>query len=175
MLAKPARCRALLATQETQEGERYWSARLLDRNVFGRAFGFLGPVEAALSMLMLPLGAALFFGWPADPLPESGADKQVLSTMVFAAIVAMQMGSAFECRPNPASLFSIGPLSNRLLGWAVGVEALTLLAFVYVPPIAAVLGQRPLGALQWLPILVTPWLLIAAEEARKAVVRGRRS
>jgi magnesium-transporting ATPase (P-type) len=158
-----------------QRPPRTRSARLLDRNVFGRAFGFLGPVEAALSMLMLPLGAALFFGWPADPLPESGADKQVLSTMVFAAIVAMQMANAFECRSNPASLVSIGPLSNRLLLWAVGIEALTLLAFVYVPPIAAVLGQRPLGALEWVPILVTPWLLISAEEVRKALVRGRRS
>jgi hypothetical protein len=37
-------------------------ARLLDRQVLGRAFGFLGPVEAALCMAMLPLGAAWFFG-----------------------------------------------------------------------------------------------------------------
>jgi magnesium-transporting ATPase (P-type) len=146
----------------------------LDRKVFARAFGFLGPVEAALSMAMLPLGAALFFGWPAEPLPASGSGKAVLSTMVFAAIVAMQMANAFECRSNPASLFAIGPLSNRLLVGAVGVEALTLLAFVYVPGISHVLGQYPLSAAQWVPVLVTPWLLIAAEEARKAVVRARR-
>jgi len=151
------------------------AARLLDRNVLGRAFGFLGPVEAAVSMAMLPLGAALFFGWPGEPLPASGVDQEVLSTMVFATIVAMQMANAFECRSNPASLLSIGPFSNRLLVGAVGVEALTLLAFVYVPPIAAVLGQRPLGVAQWLPILVAPWILIAAEEARKAIVRRRRS
>jgi magnesium-transporting ATPase (P-type) len=150
-------------------------ARLLDRNVFGRAFGFLGPVEAAVSMAMLPLGAALFFGWPGVSLPTSGADKQVLSTMVFAAIVAMQMANAFECRSNPASLLSIGPLSNRLLVGAVGVEALMLLAFVYVPPVAAVLGQQPLSAAQWLPILVAPWILIAAEESRKAIVRRHRA
>ncbi|HZD00713.1 MAG TPA: cation-transporting P-type ATPase [Actinomycetes bacterium] len=49
-------------------------ARLLDRRVLGRAFGFLGPVEAMVSMAMLPLGAALFFGWPAQPLPRAGAD-----------------------------------------------------------------------------------------------------
>ncbi|HEX9122329.1 MAG TPA: cation-transporting P-type ATPase [Actinomycetota bacterium] len=149
------------------------SARLLDRKVLGRAFGFLGPVEALVSMAMLPLGAALFFGWPGSPLPASGVDKQVLSTMVFAAIVAMQMANAFECRSNPASLFAIGPFSNRLLVGAVAIEAVALAAFVYVSPLAHVLGQRALGALQWLPILTAPWLLIAAEEARKAVVRGR--
>ena len=150
------------------------SARLLDRRVLGRAFGFLGPVEALLSMAMLPIGAALFFGWPGNPLPETGADKAVLSTMVFAAIVAMQMANAFECRSNPASLFQIGPLSNRLLVGAVGVEALTLLAFVYVPGLSHVLGQEPLSIQQWLPVLVTPWLFLGAEEARKGVVRARR-
>jgi magnesium-transporting ATPase (P-type) len=149
------------------------SARLLDRGVLGRAFGFLGPVEAALSMAMLPIGAALFFGWPTEALPASGEEKEVLSTMVFAAIVAMQMANAFECRSNPASLFTIGPLSNRLLVGAVAAEALVLLAFVYVPGISHVLGQQPLNAAQWAPVFVTPWLFVAAEESRKAIVRAR--
>jgi potassium/sodium efflux P-type ATPase len=148
-------------------------ARLLDRRVLGRAFGFLGPVEAAASMALLPLGAALFFGWPADPLPASGVGKATLSTMVFAAIVAMQMANAFECRATPASIVSIGPLSNRLLVGAVAVEALALVAFVYAPPIRNALDQHALGAAEWLPILVTPWILIGAEETRKAIVRSR--
>ncbi len=147
------------------------AARLLDRKVFGRAFGFLGPVEAVVSMAMLPVGAALFFGWPSVPVPSSGPHHEVLSTMVFAAIVVMQMANAFECRSNPASLLAIGPFSNRLLLGAVGIEALALLAFVYVAPIADVLGQQPLEVLQWLPIAVAPWILLIAEEARKAVVR----
>ena len=126
-------------------------------------------------MAMLPLGAAPFFGWPGRSLPASGAGQELLSRMVFAAIVAMQMADAFECRSNPASPFSIGPLSNRLLVGAVGVEVLMLLAFVYVPPVDAVLGQQPLDAAQLLPILIAPWILIAAEEARKAIVRGPRA
>lgn len=154
-----------------QRSPRSSGARLLDRGVLGRAFGFLGPVEAILSIAMLPIGAALFFGWPGEPLPTAGADKEVLSTMVFAAIVAMQMANAFECRSNPASLFDIGPLTNRLLVSAVAVEALTLLAFIYVPPIRDLLGQQPLTALEWIPVLVTPWVFIAAEETRKALVR----
>jgi magnesium-transporting ATPase (P-type) len=149
------------------------AARLLDRRVIGRAFGFLGPVEAAASMALLPVGAALFFEWPESPLPSSGADKAILSTMVFAAIVLMQMVNALECRSNPASLFAIGPLSNRLLVGAIGVEALILFAFVYLPPVQRVLGHHSLDLSQWLPVLITPLVLLVAEEIRKAVVRGR--
>jgi magnesium-transporting ATPase (P-type) len=152
---------------------RSGKARLLDRRVLGRAFGFLGPVEAAASMAMLPLGAALFFGWPGSPIPSSGTGKAVLSTMVFAAIVSMQMANAFECRSTPASLFSIGPLSNRLLVGAVGIEALALVGFVYVPPIRDALGMHPLSPAQWLLVLTTPWVLLGMEEARKGLARRR--
>jgi magnesium-transporting ATPase (P-type) len=95
--------------------------------------------------------------------------------MVFAAIVCVQMANAFECRSTPASLFAIGPLGNRLLLAAVATEALALAAFVYVPVIADALSQQPLTALQWLPVLATPFVLLAAEEGRKAVVRAGRA
>jgi hypothetical protein len=75
---------------------------------------------------------------------------------------------------TPASLFAIGPLSNRLLLGAVAIEAFTLLAFVYVPPIRDLLGQQPLSAIAWIPILVAPCVFIPAEETRKAIVRRRR-
>ena len=148
--------------------------RLVDRKVLGRAFGFLGPVEATLAFAMLPVGAALFFGWPAETLPSSGVDKATLSTMVFAAIVLMQLVVALECRGTPASLFSIGPFGNRLLNAALLAELIVLAAFVYVPTVYRVLGQHPLASAQWLPVFLTPWLLLGAEEARKAFVRGRR-
>jgi magnesium-transporting ATPase (P-type) len=124
-------------------------------------------------MALLPIGAALFFGWPESPLPASGSDVAVLSTMVFSAIVLMQIANAFECRSNPASLFSIGPLSNPLLLGAVTVEALVLLTFVYLPPVQRVLGHDALDFRQWALVLVTPLILLGAEEARKAFVRAR--
>ena len=93
--------------------------------------------------------------------------------MVFAAIVLMQMANAFECRSDPTSLFAIGPFSNRLLVGAVAVEGLALLAFIYLPWLSGVLGGAPLEASQWLPVLVTPWVLVGAEELRKAIVRRR--
>jgi len=150
------------------------SARLLDGRVLGRAFGFLGPVEAAASLALLPLGAALFFGWPTEPLSTSGTERDTLSTMVFAAIVMMQMANAFECRSTPASLSSIGPFSNRLLVGAVAVEVALLVGFVYLPPIWHTLGQHPLTAVQWLPVLVTPWILLGrgGRQGSSAPVKG---
>src|SRR6266545_2635710 len=61
-------------------------ARSLDRRVLARAFGFLGPVEAAASLALLPAGAALWFGWrPGAPLPADSPALATLSTTVFAA------------------------------------------------------------------------------------------
>jgi magnesium-transporting ATPase (P-type) len=148
--------------------------RLLNGHVLARSFGFLGPVEAAASMILVPIGAALFFGWSfGEGLPTEGVSRDTLSAMVFAAIVMMQMANAFECRSDPASLFSIGPFTNRLLVGAVIVEGLALLGFIYIQPLADALGGAPLSLAQWGLVAVTPFVLLGAEEARKAVVRRR--
>ncbi len=147
-------------------------ARLLDRRVLGRAFGFLGPIEAVVSLSLLPIGAALFLGWQVGTaLPDAGSSLATLSTLVFASIVTMQMANAFACRSTPASLFSIGPLSNRLLVGAVGVEAVILLCFIHIAPVARLLGMQALTPAQWIPVLIAPCVLLAAEEGRKAIVR----
>jgi magnesium-transporting ATPase (P-type) len=149
-------------------------ARLLDRRILGRAFGFLGPIEAVVSLSLLPIGAALYLGLHMGAaLPEAGVPLATLSTLVFASIVTMQMANAFACRSTPASLFSIGPLSNRLLVGAVGVEAAILLCFVHIAPVARFLNMRALTSAQWIPVLIAPCVLLAAEEARKAIVRRR--
>jgi len=113
-----------------------------------------------------------FFGWPAQALPQAGADKLVLSTMVFASIALMQMAVALQCRGTPASLLAIRPFGNRLLNLALLAELAALAAFVYLPPLTHALGQQPLTAAQWVPILISPWVLLLAEEARKAVIRA---
>jgi magnesium-transporting ATPase (P-type) len=144
---------------------------LLSRHVLLRAFAFLGPVEAALSMAMVPIGAAIAYAWrPGAPLPTD-ASQHVLSAMVFAAIVCMQMANAFVCRSDPASLRSVGPLSNRLLLVAVTAELALLMAFLYLPGLYSVLGNAPISLELWVPVAVTPFVLLGAEEARKAVVR----
>jgi sodium/potassium-transporting ATPase subunit alpha len=111
-------------------------------------------------------------GWgPGDGLPHKGPDHAVLSTMVFAAIVACQTVNAYECRSTSASLFAIGPLRNRLLVLATVVELLISLSFIYVGPIARVLGQTALTPREWALVALTPGVFLGAEELRKAVAR----
>ena len=135
------------------------SARLLDAQVLGRSFGFLGPVEALLSMAMLPIGVALNF------------PTEVISTLVFSSIVLMQMANAFQCRRTPESLFRMDPRTNPTLLAAVLVEAGVLLAFVYLPPFQRLLGTRGLAPWQWAMIGLTPVGFVLAEELRKALFR----
>jgi magnesium-transporting ATPase (P-type) len=169
-LAEPADERAMVTPPRSRR------ERLLDRFTLLRSFAFLGVVEAALSLAMLPVGAAVLFGWrPGDLLPDAGAHHATLSTMVFAAIVVCQTVNAYECRSTSQSLFAIGPLRNRLLVLASIVELAISLAFIYVPPIARALGQTPLGPDEWALVLLTPWVFLAAEELRKAVARRRRA
>jgi magnesium-transporting ATPase (P-type) len=150
------------------------SARLLDRRVLGRAFAFLGPIEAAGSMAMVPIGATILSGWrPGSPLPSAPGTLALISTMVFAAIVVMQMANAFACRSTAWSLAIIGPLSNRFVVGAVALEGVALVGFVYLEPVARLLGQRALPAAAWGAIACTPFLLLALEEGRKKIVRTR--
>lgn len=147
--------------------------QLLGLPTLARAFGFLGPIEAAVSMAMVPLGAWLFMSWaPGLPLP-GGDERMELSAMLFASIVLLQMANALECRSPRASAFGKGFFGNRLLLSAIGVELLSLLGFLYLPPLAAALGQLGLSLQQWALVAVSPFVLIAAEEARKSVVRLR--
>lgn len=155
-----------------QQPPRSKTARLLNGAVLRRAFLFLGPLEALLSMSLMPLGAWLFFGGEFAFSPDKGQELATLSTLVFAAIVLMQMANAFCCRSNPASLFSIGPFSNRLLLLAVLVELLLLLVFIYFPPVATLLGHEPLEGAEWIPVLLTPCVFLFLEELRKAWARS---
>jgi Ca2+-transporting ATPase len=156
-----------------REPPRSRGVRLLDRRVLARAFGFLGLIEAAASLALVPLGARWLLGHGSSaPLPRSGPDLMLLSTLVFSAIVVMQMANAFACRATPRSTFAGGPFSNHLLLGAVAFEFALLLAFVYGPPFNRLLGQVPLGPVAWLLIAVCPVLLLAAEELRKLVARS---
>jgi magnesium-transporting ATPase (P-type) len=148
--------------------------RTLDGRVLGRAFGFLGPLEAALSLAFLAAGAALYFGWrPGSPLPAGGPELSLLSTLVFASIVLMQLVNAFECRSTSQSIFGMPFLSNPLLPASVAAALLLLMAFVYLPVFQHMLGQTALSASQWLLIGVAPVLFLGAEELRKAIARHR--
>ena len=156
-----------------QRPPRSGSEHLLDRAVLLRAFGWLGPIEAVVSIGAAFVAAAVLFGWRVgEPLPSTGRELATMSGILFSAIVLMQMANAFGCRSDTAS--ALGDIfGNRLLLIAVGVEALALAGFLYVPVLSRALGGGSPTVVGWLIVLTTPVILTGWEEARKAWSRWR--
>ena len=65
----------------------------------------------------------------------------------FTAVVAGQMANAFACRSASLWPGRLGWMSNRYLVLAVICEAAMLASFLYIPPVAALLGHAPPNAI----------------------------
>jgi magnesium-transporting ATPase (P-type) len=148
--------------------------RLLSASRLLHAYGFLGVIEAALS-----LGAFFWVyrlsGWrPGLPMAATGTLYQRATTVTFAAIVAAQVGNVFACRTERASVFRIGLFRNRLVLAGIGVEVSLLLALIFVPILRQLFGLAPLALAEWAPLLAFPPIVLSLEEGRKWIVRRRR-
>ena len=145
--------------------------RLLNLPTLLRAYGWLGMIEAALS-----LGGYFFAYWLAGwrqgaPLAGSGLVYATVTTMSLAGIVACQIGNAFACRSGHQASWRLPFASNPLLLIGILVEAALLLLLVYAPPLQTVFGLAPLGIKHWLLLATFGPLLLVCEECRKAVCR----
>ena len=82
------------------------------------------------------------------------------SGAAFAAVVIGQMATAFACRSATTPPWKQGWFTNRLLLWAVAAEFLALAVFLFLPPLAGILGQAPPTLAGWLiAILAFPAVL----------------
>ena len=119
-------------------------------SLFNRAFvvrlGWQGIMVGGLALM------AYYFGFAVMPTVAGGA--ATANTMAFATLTLSQLFHAYNVRSEDKSLFSIGvgsnPAMNRafLIGLAMQVAVLTL------PPLQRVFSVVPLGAVQWLVVLV---------------------
>ncbi|KQX62745.1 cation-transporting P-type ATPase [Angustibacter sp. Root456] len=142
---------------------------LIDRSVAARAFGVLGPAEAAGSMAAF-IAVLLLGGWHVGVAP-SATLLATASGTAFTAIVLGQLANAFACRSESRWVGRTGLRGNRLLLLAVAVELLTLLVFLVLPPLPELLrGQLP-TPVGWGLALLTPPLVLAADTAAKAARR----
>ncbi len=158
---------------------------LLNPSLLLRAYGFLGLIEATLSMLGFLIvwwsyGYSLTDLQQVTPLilshtadPATAAIYRQATTAALAAIVACQVGNLFACRSEWGSAFRLNWTHNRLLWVGIGVECAALLAFIYVPFLRNVFTTLPLNPWQWLLLLVCPPILLGTEELRKALIRRR--
>ncbi|HSD11001.1 MAG TPA: cation-transporting P-type ATPase [Candidatus Binatia bacterium] len=148
--------------------------RLLSAGVLLRAYGFLGPMEAAVAMgnyfAVLVMG-----GWSwgqslgsDDPLYLSA------TTACLASIVITQVAAGLTCRSPRESLVSLGLFTNRLLWWGIALEIGLIAAIVLAPPLERVFATAPLPWFAWLLPIPGALSLLAADESRKWLVRRSR-
>ncbi|MEN9222661.1 MAG: cation-transporting P-type ATPase, partial [Thermostichus sp. BF3_bins_97] len=118
---------------------------LLNPPLLWRAYGFLGLVEALVSMLGF-FGVWWSHGYSLGDLQQitpqilnHTADPALMgiyrqaTTVALAAIVTCQMGNLFACRSEWVSAFRLNGRNNPLLWVGLGTEAMALLAFIYLP------------------------------------------
>jgi Ca2+-transporting ATPase len=158
---------------------------LLNRSLLLRAYGFLGMIEAVLSM------AGFFWVWhghgysladlqqvtPAilahTANPEVTGIYRQATTMTLATIVACQVGNLFACRSDWGSAFRQSWRNNHLLWYGIAFESVALLAFIDFPPFRYAFSTASLAPWHWLVILICPLILFGLEESRKAWFRRR--
>ena len=149
--------------------------RLLSRRVLARVYGFVGLLEGIGAMTSFFIGF-LLGGWrPPAALPASGNAYLQATTMTQTAIVMGQVGAGQAMRTESRSVFSIGLLSNRFLLVGIAFELALAVALVYVPGLNRAFHQAPIPIWWWLPLIVWAPVVFFAEEARKAIVRRRRT
>ncbi|NWF61961.1 MAG: cation-transporting P-type ATPase [Fischerella sp.] len=160
---------------------------LLNLPLLVRAYGFLGVIEAIVSMLGFLIvwwshGYSIADIQQVTPAilshtaePTVTAIYHQATTMTLAAIVACQVGNLFACRSEWVSALRMSWTNNQLLWLGVGVECAALLIFIYYPPLSNIFTTAPLSVWQWLLLLACPPILLGAEELRKAIFsKGRR-
>lgn len=100
-------------------------------------------VEMMAFFTVLSLG-----GWALGAEP-SAALLAAASGAAFAAVVLGQIANAFACRSETRGAGRVPLLGNRLLLWAVTIEAIMLLVFLGLPPLAHLLGGGLPPAVGW--------------------------
>ncbi|MCU0311553.1 MAG: cation-transporting P-type ATPase [Acidimicrobiales bacterium] len=115
---------------------------LVDRGLLVRAFAWLGPTEAAVSLAAF-VATFLAVGWrPGESFPE-GPVMAAASGAAFTGIVLGQMANAVACRSTREPVWRLRGRRNPLLWYALVAEAAMLLIFLLVEPVASLLDQAP--------------------------------
>jgi len=160
--------------------------KLIDRKLLLRSMVWLGSIQTSLCFfgfffLYRTFGYDDFFHLPRPDLLPYGerlitgdGRVYVLATAIFlGGVVTSQIGNAFACRTDRASVFSIGFWSNRLLLCGFLVELALVALLIYLPPFQRIFELGPLPLRYWPILFLYPPVLFLAEEARKAVLRRR--
>ena len=142
---------------------------ILTKEVYFRAFGFLGLLSSAMS-----IGLFWFYltahGWRGETLSWSDPIYLQAVTLTFAAIVSAQIGNGLSCRSQRNSLFAIGWLSNWYYWIGVGIELGLMALLIFFAPLREIFGTEPFDPIYWWAVGGVALIVVITEEVRKAMV-----
>ncbi|MFA4982019.1 MAG: calcium-translocating P-type ATPase, SERCA-type [Candidatus Omnitrophota bacterium] len=90
-------------------------------------------------------------------------------TAAFIVLSCAQLFHSFNCRSETESLFALGILTNKKLIIATIVSFMLQMAAVYIPLFNTIFKTEPLGAFDWVMVIVISSFPLWAMEAVKAV------
>jgi calcium-translocating P-type ATPase len=137
-----------------------------------RRFLFLGCIQAA------GVTAAFFWrihtaGIPFGDFTSGNPIYREALTMTQAGIVVSQFFNGFTVRSDRLSIRQVGVLSNPRLLAAECLGVALMCAISYAPPLQQVFHTAPLTLADWGLLTALGALLLAIDEARKAMLRRR--
>jgi len=156
-----------------QRPPRRLNERLVDFSLIGRAYLFLGIIEAvaAMSVFMLVLHAG---GWHyGEALAATHPLYLQATTACLSTIIVMQVVNVWLCRSERATVLASGLFSNPFLYWGIGAELALILLIDYTNWGNALFGTAPIPAAWWLLMLPFAAGMLLLEELRKALRRRR--
>ena len=156
-----------------------YTKNLLDKTLLLRSYGFLGMIEAVLSM------GAFFLVWSQQgyslpdlqritPLIFSGmADAAAQetyrqsTTMSLSAIIACQVGNLFVCRSEREPFWRFSLATNVLIWAGIGTEIVIAGSLIYLPVFSAIFATQPLDWTNLFWLALCPLILVVLEECRR--------
>lgn len=147
--------------------------KLLNLSLFLRGYVLLGLISS-VAVLSGYFWVLYKGGWHwGQVLPLTAPLAREAATMTFLGIVLMQVANVFACRTEVASVFHIGMFTNKLLNVGLVFELVLTAVLIYVPFLQNVFSTYPVPLKYWLFYVAFFPVLIAAEEARKWVLRKK--
>lgn len=162
-----------------QRQPRSYRGDLLDRSLLLRSYGFLGIIEAVLSM------GAFFSVWIAagynlaaiqqvtPQILHNTADPSVIqvyqhaTTMTLAAIIACQMGNLFVCRSEYIPFWRLSFMDNWFIWTGIVTEIAVAISIIYLPVLTAIFMTQPLTIYDVGLLTLCPMILVSLEELRR--------
>ena len=145
-------------------------------SLFARAFGILGPVEAAVSSWP-PSWSRFGRGLATGRAFPDGAALLAASGAAFTAVVLGQVANAFACRSTRRPVWQVGWPTNRLLLGAIATE-LAMLAASFTSHRSPTYSARPVPAGRasasrcWPSPLLSPPTRSTSESSAPARIHG---